>query len=336
MNHTTGVTAAGTKVVEYSKVDAGLQELRGRMKGVVYDVSTPTGMIAARKDRRECVVLRTNLESIRKTLKADVLERGRLIDGEAAKIRESIEEIEAPIDQQIQEEERRVEAARVEKQEKEQARVAAIHHRIAEINAVSVDMIGKPAFEIAAKLAEVNRDPVSEWSEEFTAIALQAKDNAIRILHDMYRAAEAREAEAERERARQEEQKKKDLEEHNRLEVQRREQEAARQKLEDEERISRIRRENADREAKEKRDAEDKAAAEKRAEAQREQDERDAALRQERERQDEERRKIEADKMELMDGAAMLNRFVERFGKRREFAPVVRAIKDYMAKALAP
>ena len=55
-------------------------------------------------------------------------------------------------------------------------------------------------------------------------------------------------------------------------------------------------------------------------------------LRAEREKLEAEQREIERAKTELMDGEALLQTFLKRFGKRREFASVVKAINAYLEK----
>ena len=84
---TTATTEApASQIAEYSPTAAGVAELRSRLAGVAYDLRTVKGQEAARKDRLECVRLRTSLEAMRKALKAPALERSRLIDAEAKRI----------------------------------------------------------------------------------------------------------------------------------------------------------------------------------------------------------------------------------------------------------
>ncbi len=79
-----------TAIVEYSKTEAGIADLRGRLANVVYDVTKPAEMDRARKDRRECVTLRTSLEELRVQLKAGVLE------AEAARVlKEAVDKADA-------------------------------------------------------------------------------------------------------------------------------------------------------------------------------------------------------------------------------------------------
>ena len=89
-------------------------------------------------------------------------------------------------------------------------------------------------------------------------------------------------------------------------------------------RAARIAREEEDR----------KARAARAAEAERQAAE-DARLRAEREKIEEERREVERQATELMDGKTVLRTFVHRFGRRKEFAPVVKAITEFLREEKA-
>ena len=93
--------AIDTEIAEYSVTTAALAELRQRFGNVAFDLTTTKGDKEARAARLELVRLRTSLEAKRKELKAPALERSRLIDAEAKRITAAIDELEAPIDEQI-------------------------------------------------------------------------------------------------------------------------------------------------------------------------------------------------------------------------------------------
>lgn len=122
------------QIVEYSKTAAALAGLQGKYKGVVYDVSTKSGMAQAVAARGELKGLRTALEKERKRIKAPALERCQLIDSEARQITRELEALEIPIDDQIKAKERE-EAARLEAEAlaKKQAEEAAEKARLEEI-----------------------------------------------------------------------------------------------------------------------------------------------------------------------------------------------------------
>ena len=119
-------------IAEYQPTEAGLAELR-KQYATVPDVTTKDGMVLAREARRNMVALRTQVESVRKQIKAPILERGALIDAEAKRITGEIQKVEQPFDDAIKAEEDRIEAAReanrkraAERQAKVDAWMAAI------------------------------------------------------------------------------------------------------------------------------------------------------------------------------------------------------------------
>ncbi|HEX5129482.1 MAG TPA: hypothetical protein VFV90_07045, partial [Usitatibacter sp.] len=100
-----------TAITEYSPIEAALADIE-KYRGVIFDLSTAKGMKEARAIHREVAAPRIALEKAREQLKRSVLERGRLIDGEARRIADRIAQIEDPIKMQIDAEERRVEEER--------------------------------------------------------------------------------------------------------------------------------------------------------------------------------------------------------------------------------
>ena len=335
-----------TKIAEYSATEAGIAELHSRLAGVVYDVTKPTQMIAARKDRRECVRLRSDLETLRTTLKADVLERGRLIDGEARRIREAIESVEKPIDEQIKAEETRVERERQEAERNEAERIQRIQDAIAALNAMPTALIRCTSAECATSLADLRKYVVGAWAFEFQESVQAAKDSAIAAVEKLYNAALEREAAAAAEAKQREEERaelarlRKEQEERDRQAAALRAEDerkaaAARAEIEAAARASREKIEREERAARMAREEEDRKAAAARAAERQRQDEEAAALKAERDRVEAERRETERLQNELLDGAAMLEKFVQRFGKRREFAAVVKAIAAYLERIAA-
>jgi len=297
----TDVAVQLTPIAEYSKTAAALADLAQRYKGVLFDVTTREGMQAAIKGRAELRGYRVALEKTRVEIKAPALKRTQEIDSEARRITAELLALETPIDDQIKADERRKVAEAEAKIKAEQDRIAA------------EEAARKAAEEkiLAAQRAEIERQ--------------QAE------LAERKRQQEAIEAEA---RCKIED-----------------EQRAARAKIDAEERAARLAREQADREAQAKREAEEaRIKAEQAAEAKRlreAQDKIDAerraveeAARQERlaqeqrervarEAEEARQREIQRKANELLDAKAMLQTFVERYGKIEEFAAVVKAITAY-------
>lgn len=271
-----------TQIAEYSATVAGLADLKAKLANVVYDVTKAEGMDKARKDRRWCVTLRTDLEALRVKIKAPALERCRLIDAEAKAITAEIMALESPIDAQIKAEEGRKERERLEREAAEKARIAAIEARIAGINGYVTAAIGKGAAKIAALIEDVNATVVDEAGyQEFTHLGAQAKADTLAKLREMYEAAVANEEEAERlmaerlelDRVRKEQEAAAAKE---REAIAKLEQEAKakleaeaikeRARLDEEARIARAARELADAKARSERDEQDRIAREARAE----------------------------------------------------------------------
>ena len=142
----------GAALTEYSKVDAGLAELRKTYGAVIYDVKTAAGMDAARKARLAVREPRYRVEEIRKSAKAPLLALGKQIDGEAKRITAALLEIETPIDEQIRAEETRRETERKAKEDAERARVLAIQTKLAKLQSLPEAYTSALA---PAKLAEI-------------------------------------------------------------------------------------------------------------------------------------------------------------------------------------
>lgn len=365
-----------TQIVEYSKTEAALADLASRYKGVVFDVATRDGMSSAIKGRAELRGYRVALEKTRVELKAPALERARLIDAEAKRITAELVSMEEPIDEAIKSEETRRDKERAAREQAERERVAYIQSLIADVAAVPAGAVGFPSSVIAAALDNLKAYEIGEWAAEFAVQAAEAKGKALATLEQLLAGAKAQEQEraeaqaraaAEREelaRLRREQEQRDAAETERRQAAEKAEREAAqaraaeeaatRERIAAEERAAKEAREAADREAKEARDRADaeakaardaeaarQAAADAEAKAardaeQKRQDDEAARLRADRERIDAERREVDRLQNELLDGALMLAKFVERFGKRREFAAVVKAIREYEAKHAEP
>ena len=142
----------GAALTEYSKVDAGLAQLRQTYGAVIYDVKTTAGMDAARKARLAVRELRYRVEEIRKSAKAPLLALGKQIDGEAKRITAALLEIETPVDEQIRSEETRRETERKAKEDAERARVLAIQTKLAKLQSLPETYTSAL---VPAKLAEI-------------------------------------------------------------------------------------------------------------------------------------------------------------------------------------
>lgn len=333
-----------TAVVEYSATEAALNDLRGRYQGVVFDVRTKDGLQAAVKGRAELRTLRTALEAKRKELKAPVIERGKLLDSEAARITMELSSLEDPIDAQIKAEEDRKAREKAEGEERDRKRIAAIHDRIARLVQIPPAMIGKTAAAIDEEHQRVKAIEITEADYgEFIATARETHARAVSalaLLHVGALAKERQDAE-DRERAEREKAELKRLreEEAKRIaEARAKAEEEAKARTEQEakERAARAQEEAVRRELEEKGmaerrakiEAEEKAAAEARALA----EEEGRVARAEREKAEQARREAERLRDELTDGDNILRNFLSRFDGKREFATVCTAIRKHFEK----
>lgn len=168
-----------TTIPEYNKTAQGLIELKQRLAGLVYDVSTGKGMEAAKKDRALARSLRIELEAERVRIKAPALQRAREIDTEAKRITAEIEALEDPIDAQIKAEEQRKEREKAEREQAERDRVAALHARFEEIKGRPLLAVGKDAETIQGLIVEAEAVDPSTFPDDMTAAAKFTKDIAI-------------------------------------------------------------------------------------------------------------------------------------------------------------
>lgn len=192
-----------TEIIEYSRTEAALAELRERHAIVITnDPATTKGMAALKEFRATVRGLRTSLEAERKRIKEPALERCRLIDSEAKRITAELLKVEEPTDEIIKAEEARKAAIKAEQERIERERVAGIQQKIYELANWPQRAIGKTAAEMKDMLAELSGFvPTADVYAEFIEQAEAAVRAAIEKLADMTQAAveqeEAKRAAAE-------------------------------------------------------------------------------------------------------------------------------------------
>lgn len=192
----TELAAVENAVTSMNALTAGLADLSKRFKGVVYDVTTTKGMAEAKAARKEIAGPRIEVEKIRKAAKAPILELGRKLDAEAARITKELESLEDPIDQQITAEENRIKAEREAVIKAEQDRVAGIRLRIDGMQKVAqLAAAATASGEILELLSMVEAVVVDNSFCEFKDEATAAKAQVVEQLHKIHDAAIAREEE---------------------------------------------------------------------------------------------------------------------------------------------
>lgn len=178
-------------VAEYQPFYAQLAELEQKNSALVFDYASPKGNKEARSHINTLRLTKGALERTRKAAKEESLRVGRAIDAEA-------KEIGARIELMITVHQEAVDA--IEQLEKH--RVAALETRLNEIAMFGAG--ANTAAEIGAEIAALEPVVIGEDWQEFKAKALEAKDNALRVLRQRHAESvefEAKEAELARLRA---------------------------------------------------------------------------------------------------------------------------------------
>ncbi len=198
------IESANTEIEEYSRTEAALAELRGRMTNVVYDLTTVKGLAVAKADRAEVRGLRTSLEATRKQIKAPALAHCKLIDDEAKRITAELLKLEEPIDQQIKVREAELETERAAREAAEKARITAIHVRISAIREYVALAAGcrtsARVDDLLTKLSLISLGDFEEFGDEAAAAHLEAMERVIAIF-DEKKAQEAEQARIKAEQA---------------------------------------------------------------------------------------------------------------------------------------
>lgn len=192
------MVAVQTAMTEFDRVANGLSVLESTYKGVVFDVQTKEGMKAAVLARRTIKAPRVEIEKVRKAAKAPILELGRKLDSEAARITAALEALEKPIDLQITTEEDRLHNEAVAKAAAETQRVAALEARLEALQLMPFDAQGLTSAQAQACLDEAKALKIGEDWQEYAEKAERSKISVVAALEGMVAAAVAKEAEAAR------------------------------------------------------------------------------------------------------------------------------------------
>ena len=204
-----------TSIVEYSEISMVLSDLAARYKGVIYDVSTQEGMMAAKAGKKEIATYRIALEKTRVKLKEESLKRGRLIDGEARPIEAELAALEIPIDNQIKAKERAEQAAREAAIQAEQDRILAEQ---AAAKAAEEKKMAEALAEIARQQAEIAKTA----AESRAKIEAEERASRMRMEEEARQERLARQAREEVERVRRHEEEMRLKAERDKLEAERR------------------------------------------------------------------------------------------------------------------
>lgn len=286
----TSLDDVSNAITQFSAVEAGLAELRGKYEKVIFPVETADGLRDAKEARLAIREPRYNVERIRKDAKAPILELGRRLDTKAKQITDALLALEEPIDMAIKQEEGRKERERQAKIEAEERRVKDILDRIAAVRGAvtSVTAIVLPtSAKIAEFIAQIEAVVIDDSFAEFRQQADDARTATLATLRQIQTSAIEREKEQERIKAERAELAK--------LRAQQAEREA---------------KDRAEREAAEAKARAEREAAEAQARAEREERERQEreALAEQRRQQAEEQARIDAENHRLAEERAAFER----------------------------
>ena len=141
--------------------------------------------------------IRTGVEKVRKELKADALEWGRTVDGEAKRLTALVEEIEAPWKQVKQDADEAQAKAEEEARQGEQRRVAAIEEKVVGLQHAAEGLLNANSESILKRLEKVRGVVITEDDyEEFYDAAVHHHQIAIEALTSAHAAKVAAEAQA--------------------------------------------------------------------------------------------------------------------------------------------
>jgi hypothetical protein len=176
-------------------VRAGLAQLRERYAWIVYEVTTTAGMDEAKAARLAIREPRYSVERIRKAAKKPILDLGKKLDAQAARIEAELLEIEQPIHEQIANEEARKDHERQARIDAEMKRQQDTQARIAELRGIVSTAANCSSELIGEHIGDIERIPIDDTFEEFRQQAEDAKTASLSKLHEMHAAAVIREEE---------------------------------------------------------------------------------------------------------------------------------------------
>ena len=148
------------QLVEYGVTDAALATLKDKY-AVVPDAATKEGYAEIKAGLKELTPLRTDVEKKRKELKADALEYGRKVDGEAKRITGVILELETPFKEAKKLQDEKEERIKQEALEKERARIAAIEQKVTGIKNLTEGLLGAELSTLEGRLEQANETEIT-------------------------------------------------------------------------------------------------------------------------------------------------------------------------------
>lgn len=204
---------AVTDIAEYRPHEEQIVRLETSYAKLVVDCSTSEGLANAKEVRVDIRDVRYALANTTKTALVPYQQKVKEAQARVNQVKEFGEAlkdrvlaIEAPIDEAIKAEEKRVADAKAERERIEAERVEAIRAKITRFSSVAAAYASRSASDVASVLQNVKESVIlPEEYAEFEAEGTIARDNAIEQLETLHRAAVEREEAAAKLAAQQKE-----------------------------------------------------------------------------------------------------------------------------------
>lgn len=204
---------AVTDIAEYRPHEEQIVRLETSYAKLVVDCSTSEGLANAKEVRVDIRDVRYALANTTKTALVPYQQKVKEAQARVNQVKEFGEAlkdrvlaIEAPIDEAIKAEEKRVADAKAERERIEAERVEAIRAKITRFSSVAAAYASRSASDVASVLQNVKESVIlPEEYAEFEAEGTIARDNAIEQLETLHRAAVDREEAATKLAAQQKE-----------------------------------------------------------------------------------------------------------------------------------
>lgn len=204
---------AVTDIAEYRPHEEQIVRLETSYAKLVVDCSTSEGLANAKEVRVDIRDVRYALANTTKTALVPYQQKVKEAQARVNQVKEFGEAlkdrvlaIEAPVDEAIKAEEKRVADAKAERERIEAERVEAIRAKITRFSSVAAAYASRSAADVANVLQNVKESVIlPEEYAEFEAEGTIARDNAIEQLETLHRAAVEREEAAAKLAAQQKE-----------------------------------------------------------------------------------------------------------------------------------
>lgn len=205
--------AAVTDIAEYRPHEEQIVRLETTYANLVVDCSTSEGLANAKEVRVDIRDVRYALANTTKTALVpyqqavkDAQARVNQVKEFGEALKDRVLAIEAPVDEAIKAEEKRIADAKVERERVEAERVEAIRVKITRFSSVAAAYASRSAADVANILQSVKESVIlPEEYSEFEAEGTIARDNAIEQLETLHKAAVDREEAAAKLAAQQKE-----------------------------------------------------------------------------------------------------------------------------------